>query len=72
MRPKTAERLRELAEECVTAAHLSSDEDAATTLLDVASSLIDLANGKMTQRTAEPAPLVLSAEQPHSAKSAAK
>ena len=55
MKPKTAERLRELAEQCVAAAHLSSDEDAATCLLDVASSLIDLANGKVTQRAAEPA-----------------
>jgi hypothetical protein len=56
MKPKTAARLRDLAQTCVTAARCSTDEDAATALLDVASSLIDLANGKVTsQKTAEPA-----------------
>jgi hypothetical protein len=56
MTTKTAERLRELAEQCVHAAYNTTDVDAAATLLDVASSLIDLANGKVTApRIAEPA-----------------
>jgi hypothetical protein len=42
MTNKTAKRLRELAEECVHAAYITVDLDAASTLLDVASSLIDL------------------------------
>jgi len=55
MKPKTAERLRVLAEACVSAAHRTSDEDAAVTFLDLASSLVDLANGKAdSQKVFEP------------------
>ena len=56
MKPKTAARLRDLAQTCVTAARRSTDDDATTALLDVASSLTDLANGKVpSPKTAEPA-----------------
>jgi hypothetical protein len=56
MKPMTAERLRALAERCVTGANRTSDEDAAAILLDVAASLTDLANGKVDSRKAvEPA-----------------
>jgi hypothetical protein len=56
MKKKNAERLRELAEACVSAAARSSDLDAAATFLEIASSLTEMANGKVTpQNQPEPA-----------------
>jgi hypothetical protein len=45
------ERLRELANECVRAANETMDVDAASALMHVASSLIELAMGKVPQAT---------------------
>jgi hypothetical protein len=56
MKKKNAERLRELAEACVSAATRSSDLDAAATFLEIASSLTEMANGKVTpENQPEPA-----------------
>jgi hypothetical protein len=56
MKRKNAERLRELAQQCVAAAHRSPDEDASATFLEIAFSLFEMANGKAKpQNQPEPA-----------------
>jgi hypothetical protein len=56
MKTKSAERLRELARQCVTGAYRSTDEDAAAILLEIASSLLELASGKAnSHKRADPA-----------------
>jgi hypothetical protein len=43
MKKRNAERLRELAQQCVAAAHRSRDEDASATFLEIAFSLFEMA-----------------------------
>jgi hypothetical protein len=55
MKKRNAERLRELAQQCVAAAHRSPDEDASATFLEIAFSLFEMANGKAApQNRTEP------------------
>jgi hypothetical protein len=51
MKARNADRLRKLATDCVRAAQRSEDLDAAATLLQVASSLTAMANGKKPSDT---------------------